>query len=180
MNDLLDGANRSALADIVATAPTPDVAPTCVPFGDVRDRTVRCGCRRRSCGGCLAVIGLAALAVTPRDDGGDDQPAATPRCRSVRAWRGPGRRSTPRGTDDRGTDHERGRTTTVAPTTAAPTTAAAGGAASATAGPCPGSRPIRPAHRRATINGGIDGDVVDGTVTLYSLDGAWHVDATSR
>ena len=184
MNDPLDHAIRSALADIVATAPAPGRAAHLRAVGDVRDRTVRWRLPAAIvAAACLAVIGLAALAVTLRDDGGGDQPAATPEV-PQRQGPAPGPAGTAVSTTVAPTTAAPttsvAATTTVAPTTAAPTTAAAGGAASATAGPCPGSGPI-PAGATdvQTITGDIDGDVVDDTVTLYSLDGAWHVHATS-
>ena len=93
MNDPLDHAIRSALADIVATAPAPGRAAHLRAVGDVRDRTVRWRLPAAIvAAACLAVIGLAALAVTLRDDGGGDQPAATP---EVAAASGPGRRDRP-------------------------------------------------------------------------------------
>ncbi len=184
MNDPLDHAIRSALADIVATAPAPGRAAHVRAVGDARARTVRWRLPAAIvAAACLAVIGLAALAVTLRDDGGGDQPAATPEV-PQRQGPAPGPAGTALSTTVAPTTAAPttsvAATTTVAPTTAAPTTSAAGGAASATAGPCPGSGPI-PAGATdvQTITGDIDGDVVDDTVTLYSLDGAWHVHATS-
>ena len=184
MNDPLDHAIRSALADIVATAPAPGRAAHVRAVGDARARTVRWRLPAAIvAAACLAVIGLAALAVALRDDGGGEQPAATPEV-PQRQGPAPGPAGTALSTTVAPTTAAPttsvAATTTVAPTTAAPTTSAAGGAAAATAGPCPGSGPI-PAGATdvQTITGDIDGDVVDDTVTLYSLDGAWHVHATS-
>ena len=178
MNDPLDHAIRSALADIVATAPAPGRAAHVRAVGDARARTVRWRLPAAIvAAACLAVIGLAALAVTLRDDGGGDQPAATPEV-PQRQGPAPGPAGTALSTTVAPTTAAPttaapttsvAATTTVSPTTAAPTTSAPGAAASAAAGPCPGSGPI-PAGATdvQTITGDIDGDVVDDTVTLYS------------